>query len=61
MFEHWENDLFGFVANQFDREELVKEIARRARAGETNFTIDSAWDLSDEDIEYIKKRVEDYV
>lgn len=61
MFMINENDLFGFVANQFDREELVKEIARRARAGETNFIIDSAWDLSDEDIEYIKKKVEDYV
>ncbi len=56
-----ENDLFGFVANQFDREELVKEIARRAAAGETNFTVDSAWDLSDEDIEYIKNKVKDYV
>ena len=56
-----ENDLFGFVANQFDREELVKEIARRAAAGETNFTVDSAWDLSDEDIEYIKNRGKDYV
>ncbi len=61
MFMINENDLFGFVANQFDREELVKEIARRVRAGETNFIIDSAWDLSDEDIEYIKKKVEDYV
>ena len=56
-----ENDLFGFVANQFDREELVKEIVRRATAGETNFTIDSAWDLSNEDLEYIKKRVGDYL
>ena len=56
-----ENDLFGFVANHFDREELVKEIARRAAAGETNFTVDSAWDLSDEDIEYIKNKVKDYV
>lgn len=56
-----ENDLFGFVANQLDREELVKEIARRAAAGETNFTVDSAWDLSDEDIEYIKNKVKDYV
>jgi len=56
-----ENDLFGFVANQFDREELVKEIARRAAAGETNFTVDSTWDLSDEDIEYIKNKVKDYV
>lgn len=57
----FENDLFGFVANQFDREELVKEIARRAAAGETNFTVDSAWDLSDEDLEYIKNKVSYYL
>lgn len=61
MFTLNENDLLGYVSKLADTRELAQEIARRIAAGETEFTVESVYDLDEDDISYIKQYWEDFL
>ena len=61
MFTLNENDLLGYVSKLADTRELAQEIARRVAAVETEFTVESVYDLNEDDISYIKQYWEDFL
>lgn len=61
MFSLNENDLLGYISKLEDTHELAREIARRVAAGETNFSVESVYDLDEDDINYIKQHWEEYL
>ena len=61
MFSLNENDLLGYVSKLADTRELAQEIARRVVAGKTEFTVESVYDLDEDDISYIKQHWEDFL
>lgn len=61
MFSLNENDLLGYISKLEETRRLVREIARRVAAGETNFSVESVYDLDEDDINYIKQHWEEYL
>ncbi len=61
MFTLTENDFLGYISKHYDTRAVAKEIARRAAAGETEFTVESVYDLDEDDISYIKQHWEDFL
>ena len=61
MFSLNENDLLGYISKLADTHELAQEIARQVAAGETEFTVESVYDLDEDDILYIKQHWEDFL
>ena len=61
MFIINENDFLGYASKLADTRELAQEIARRAAAGETEFTVESVYDLDEDDISYIKQHWKDFL
>ena len=61
MFFLNENDFLGYASKVEDTRELAQEIARQVAAGETEFTVESVYDLDEDDISYIKQHWEDFL
>lgn len=61
MFSLNENDLLGYISKLADTRKLAQEIARRVAAGETNFSVESVYDLDEDNINYIKQHWEEYL
>ena len=54
-----ENRAFSpYAKHTQETEDIINEIVRRGRMGDTNFTLDLDDDFSDDELEYIKQEVQ---
>lgn len=58
MKDRWDGAWGAFVTHSVELDRIVDEILDHAKMGDTQFSLESYTDLSDEDINYIKREVQ---